>query len=64
MPAVESRVYPSLFNGDRQACHDAMMEVVGQVCHEIKRDSGEIPEFYEFYRDVRRLWLKVWQHYA
>ena len=64
MPATETRVYPSLFNGDRQACHNAMLEVIDDVLAEIKAEGGKIPEFEVFYPTVLRLWLRVWSKYA
>jgi hypothetical protein len=64
MPAVQSRAYPSLFNGDRQACHNAMLEVIDGVLAEIKAEGGEIPEFEVFYPTVLRLWLRVWIKHA
>jgi rhamnose utilization protein RhaD (predicted bifunctional aldolase and dehydrogenase) len=53
----------SLFGGDDQACHDAMMTVVNEAMQELKREGVKPPSFRRFYADVRACW-EVWRRYV
>jgi hypothetical protein len=51
-----------LFETPQQA-HDCMMQVVNEVCQQLKAEGQPVPPFKQFYADVRAVW-NVWRLYA
>jgi len=53
----------NLFASEKE-CHDAMLAEITAVSRALQRMDVKPVSFDRFYRDTRRLWLKVWRHYC